>query len=58
MNHIVCIAYVPDTESKIKVAGDGLSIDEASGVLYVIDMGNLVVCWVNMSTGKVVIVVM
>ncbi|MBK9064967.1 MAG: electron transfer flavoprotein subunit beta/FixA family protein [Acidobacteria bacterium] len=29
MNHIVCIAYVPDTETKIKVAGDGVSIDEA-----------------------------
>jgi electron transfer flavoprotein beta subunit len=28
MNHIVCIAYVPDTETRIKVAGDGLSIDE------------------------------
>ena len=29
MNHIVCIAYVPDTETKIKVAADGVSIDEA-----------------------------
>src|SRR5512141_3149015 len=28
MNHIVCIAYVPDTETKIKVAGEGTSIDE------------------------------
>ena len=28
MNHIVCIAYVPDTETKIKVAADGISIDE------------------------------
>ena len=29
MNHIVCFAYVPDTETKIKVAADGVSIDEA-----------------------------
>ncbi len=28
MNQIVCIAYVPDTETKIKVAADGVSIDE------------------------------
>lgn len=29
MNHIVCIAYVPDTETRVKVAADGISIDEA-----------------------------
>ena len=29
MNHIVCIAYVPDTETRVKVASDGVSIDEA-----------------------------
>ena len=29
MNSLVCIAYVPDTESKIKIGADGKSIDEA-----------------------------
>jgi electron transfer flavoprotein beta subunit len=29
MNHVVCIAYVPDTETKIRIAADGKSIDEA-----------------------------
>ncbi|MCC6132612.1 MAG: electron transfer flavoprotein subunit beta/FixA family protein [Acidobacteria bacterium] len=29
MNHVVCIAYVPDTETKIKIGSDGKSIDEA-----------------------------
>jgi len=29
MNSLVCIAYVPDTETKIKIAGDGKSIDES-----------------------------
>jgi electron transfer flavoprotein beta subunit len=29
MNHVVCIAYVPDTETKIKIGADGRSIDEA-----------------------------
>ncbi len=29
MNHVVCIAYVPDTETKIKIGADGKSIDEA-----------------------------
>jgi electron transfer flavoprotein beta subunit len=29
MNHIVCIAYVPDTETKIRIAAGGVSIDEA-----------------------------
>ena len=28
MNSLVCIAYVPDTETKIKIAADGKSIDE------------------------------
>lgn len=28
MNHVVCIAYVPDTETKVKIGGDGKSIDE------------------------------
>ncbi|MGH9440924.1 MAG: electron transfer flavoprotein subunit beta/FixA family protein [Thermoanaerobaculia bacterium] len=29
MNSIVCIAYVPDTETKIKIAAEGRSIDES-----------------------------
>jgi electron transfer flavoprotein beta subunit len=29
MNQIVCIAYVPDTETKIRIAPGGVSIDEA-----------------------------
>jgi electron transfer flavoprotein beta subunit len=29
MNSIVCVAYVPDTETRIKVASDGKSIDES-----------------------------
>jgi electron transfer flavoprotein beta subunit len=29
MKSLVCVAYVPDTESKIKIAPDGKSIDEA-----------------------------
>lgn len=29
MNSLVSIAYVPDTESRIKVAGDGRSLDES-----------------------------
>ena len=29
MNHIVCIAHVPDTETKIRIAAGGVSIDEA-----------------------------
>ena len=29
MNHIVCVAYVPDTETKIRIAAGGTSIDEA-----------------------------
>ncbi len=29
MNSLVCIAYVPDTEAKIKIAADGKSIDES-----------------------------
>ena len=29
MNHIVCMAYVPDTETKIKIGADGKSIDES-----------------------------
>jgi electron transfer flavoprotein beta subunit len=29
MNSLVCVAYVPDTESKIKIGADGKSIDEA-----------------------------
>lgn len=28
MNHVVCLAYVPDTETKIKIASDGKSIEE------------------------------
>ncbi len=30
MNSVVCISQVPDTESRIKIAGDGRKIDEAS----------------------------
>ena len=29
MNSLVCIAYVPDTETKIRVAGDNIGIDRA-----------------------------
>jgi electron transfer flavoprotein beta subunit len=29
MNSIVCMAYVPDTETKIKIGADGKSIDES-----------------------------
>jgi electron transfer flavoprotein beta subunit len=29
MNHVVCIAYVPDTETKIRIGADGKSIEEA-----------------------------
>jgi electron transfer flavoprotein beta subunit len=29
VNSLVCIAYVPDTETKIKIGADGKSIDEA-----------------------------
>src|SRR5512143_1781713 len=29
MNQIVCIAYVPDTETRIRIAPSGVSIDEA-----------------------------
>ena len=29
MNSLVCVAYVPDTETKIKIAADGKSIDES-----------------------------
>ena len=29
MNSLVCVAYVPDTETKIKIGADGKSIDEA-----------------------------
>ena len=29
MNSLVCIAYVPDTETRIKIGADGKSIDEA-----------------------------
>jgi len=28
MNHVVCIAHVPDTETKIRIGADGKSIDE------------------------------
>ena len=29
MHHVVCIAYVPDTETKIRIGADGKSIDES-----------------------------
>src|SRR5450432_1241069 len=29
MNFLVCIAYVPDTETRIRIGADGKSIDEA-----------------------------
>jgi electron transfer flavoprotein beta subunit len=35
MKILVCVKHVPDTETKVKVAGDGKSIDEA-GVKFVI----------------------
>ncbi|MBL8114731.1 MAG: electron transfer flavoprotein subunit beta/FixA family protein [Acidobacteria bacterium] len=35
MNHVVCIAYVPDTDTKIKVGASGTSIDEA-GVKWIV----------------------
>ena len=35
MNSVVCISYVPDTESRIKPAGDGRKIDE-SGLKFIV----------------------
>ena len=35
MNSLVCIAYVPDTETKIKIAADGKSID-TTGVTWIV----------------------
>jgi electron transfer flavoprotein beta subunit len=35
LNFIVCISQVPDTESRIKIAADGRSIDEA-GVKFIV----------------------
>lgn len=35
MNSVVCIAHVPDTEARIKIGGDGRSIDEA-GVKFIV----------------------
>lgn len=35
MNSVVCIAQVPDTETKIKIGADGKSIDEA-GVKFIV----------------------
>jgi len=35
MKSVVCVAYVPDTETKIRVAADGKSIDE-SGVKWIV----------------------
>ena len=29
MNSLVCIAYVPDTETRIRIGPDGKSIDES-----------------------------
>ncbi len=36
MKIVVCVNHVPDTETKIKVAGDGISIDRA-GVNYMLN---------------------
>jgi electron transfer flavoprotein beta subunit len=35
LNSVVCIAQVPDTETRIKIGGDGRHIDEA-GVKYIV----------------------
>ncbi len=35
MNSVVCISHVPDTESRIKVSGDGRHIDEA-GLKFIV----------------------
>ena len=35
MNSVVCIAQVPDTESRIKIGGDGRHIDE-TGIKYIV----------------------
>lgn len=35
MNSVVCIAQVPDTETRIKIGGDGRHIDEA-GIKYIV----------------------
>ncbi|HET7434422.1 MAG TPA: electron transfer flavoprotein subunit beta/FixA family protein [Thermoanaerobaculia bacterium] len=35
MNSVVCITHVPDTESRIKIAGDGKKIDEA-GLKFIV----------------------
>lgn len=35
MNSVVCITHVPDTESRIKLAGDGRKIDE-TGVKFIV----------------------
>ena len=35
MNSVVCIAQVPDTETRIKIGGDGRHIDE-TGVKYIV----------------------
>lgn len=35
MNSVVCIAQVPDTEARIKIGGDGRSIDEA-GLKFIV----------------------
>ena len=29
MNHVVLVAHVPDTETKIRIGADGKSIDES-----------------------------
>jgi electron transfer flavoprotein beta subunit len=36
MKIVVCIKHVPDTETKIKVAGDGVSLDEAAVSKWII----------------------
>ncbi len=35
MNSVVCVSHVPDTESRIKIAGDGRHIDEA-GLKFIV----------------------
>jgi electron transfer flavoprotein beta subunit len=35
LNSVVCISHVPDTESRIKIAGDGKKVDEA-GLKFIV----------------------
>jgi len=35
LNSVVCISHVPDTESRIKVSGDGRHVDE-TGMKFIV----------------------